>query len=115
VIRQRSRAPLAPLGVPRGRSRTLLDTAPPPLDDEIVGPLGDELSRRSTRREVIDAARLAAHQDSARRRPQARRLGAARATSSAARQGPRERAAPVRLSVEARSPPGFVVNLVCRH
>jgi hypothetical protein len=40
----------------RGFAR-LLDTAPPPLDDQIVRPLGEELSRRSTRREVIDAAR----------------------------------------------------------
>lgn len=35
----------------------LLDAAPTALDDDIVGVLRDELSRRSTRREVIDAAR----------------------------------------------------------
>ncbi|HTV17974.1 MAG TPA: hypothetical protein VMG12_04865, partial [Polyangiaceae bacterium] len=35
----------------------LLDAAPPPLDDALLGPLADELSRRSTRRDVIDAAR----------------------------------------------------------
>jgi hypothetical protein len=35
----------------------LLEAAPAPLDDELLRPLAEELSRRSTRREVIDAAR----------------------------------------------------------
>jgi hypothetical protein len=35
----------------------LLEAAPAPLDDELLRALGEELSRRSTRREVIDAAR----------------------------------------------------------
>jgi hypothetical protein len=35
----------------------LLEAAPAPLDDELLPALGEELSRRSTRREVIDAAR----------------------------------------------------------
>jgi len=35
----------------------LLDATPTPLDDELLHPFGEELSRRSTRRDVIDAAR----------------------------------------------------------
>lgn len=35
----------------------LLEAAPAPLDDGLLRPLGEELSQRSTRREVIDAAR----------------------------------------------------------
>lgn len=35
----------------------LLEAAPPPFDDELLQPFGEELSRRSTGREVIDAAR----------------------------------------------------------
>jgi hypothetical protein len=40
----------------RGVAR-LLEAAPAPLDDELLPALGDELSQRSSRREVIDAAR----------------------------------------------------------
>lgn len=35
----------------------LLDAAPAPLEDDLMRPFADELSRRSTRREIIDAAR----------------------------------------------------------
>lgn len=35
----------------------LLESAPPALEDELAGVIGEELSRRSTRRAVIDAAR----------------------------------------------------------
>jgi hypothetical protein len=40
----------------RGVAR-LLDAAPAPLDDELLPALAEELSQRSCRREVIDAAR----------------------------------------------------------